>query len=91
MQEIKTLIRGKWTFRHVRYEDPMGFWHDSGELIETKPNGFSEIRPFLLPMKVRTVDRSTAIGPRTDLNDYTDEEYEKIFDDELAVIESYQT
>lgn len=73
---IKEIQRGNRTLRHTRLPDSMGFLRDNFQIELLAADGMRTIYPFRPPPKVNKYKSS---DPIKFTNDYTDEEYELMF------------
>lgn len=79
--EVKKKTRGEWSLEHSRYIDFLGFERDSLKLthVDTK-SGKTIHYPFMPLIKVSDYDRN---APITTTTDYSEEEYDTMFSEEL--------
>ena len=78
----KTLKRGTATLEHSVFVDAFGFPKDSF-IISFQNDGHIINYPFRAPIRANSYTKDTPIKFS---EDYTDEEYENMFDEQLAKI-----
>lgn len=79
---FKRLERDGWAMEHGWFVNAIGIKIDRWDLVHTDKTGFRTNIPFMAPCKITTCGLHDNILDAT--TSYTDEEYDEIFDEEVA-------
>lgn len=77
MKLIKTITKDNKTLNHWHYQDDLGFFQESFEIIKTDEKGYRTVIPFIGFPKVQVYDGLI----KGNAEFYTDDEYQKMLDE----------